>query len=397
MPRKIALKRLSHSDLKLFKVYFDRDPSGRQKGINLNANVLINKFYPGLPPKVENVHLVLSGPGITSIPDRQVREIDRSEKSKNRRLQAAFIHNPPGTYRYTPLAINDLALMEFFDNPASLPESIVMTLISQTLTEDNAAYSALTGLVPLSRKGTKTMIALTPSDLESMLAGILPPAHSLRSFLTDESELELLAEGADVNPGELEQEFVIATTVASDGATGTSKARTYIPIDFNKTSRPSLSRVSHEAMARARETAILNGEKGEALVNRHLTDNMASAGFEWSSRDNARAPYDFLLRPAGKQTMVDVKSTSKDFDIPFHLSINEVRQAASALDEYRIYRVYDLNGLPKLRISDDIRVFATGLMLLIKAMPPGVIADGFTLKPSLLAAEICFGPEISLH
>ncbi|MCF5393021.1 hypothetical protein GIV99_28485, partial [Pseudomonas syringae] len=46
---KIAIKRLTKSDLTLFTWHFKEMNSGNQKSINLNANVFIDKLYPDLP------------------------------------------------------------------------------------------------------------------------------------------------------------------------------------------------------------------------------------------------------------------------------------------------------------------------------------------------------------
>jgi hypothetical protein len=394
MSRKIALKRLSHSDLKLFKVYFDLNKAGRQKGINLNADVLIDNFYPNLPSPVK-VGLVINGPGITTTPDLHIRHIARPKGGKNRRLQATVIPNPAGTDRYTPLAVNDLALMEFFDGPEDEPESIAMTLISAAVVQDEAAFRALTGLVQLSQPGNKkTMVALSPATLESRLSGVLPTAHPLRLLLTsNENELELLVQGGDVESGEVEVDDASVPPVQTPTRL---PAILYKPRDFNKTAKPSLSSISAEVLAESKASATANGEAGKGLVNLFLKKRLTAGGYEWSSRKNAIAPYDFELTNTMPAELIDVKTTIGSFDAPFHLSLHELRQAACAPGPYRIYRVYDIKGKPRLRVSGDIREFASGLFTYAQALPPGIIADGFTLKPRLLVSELDFGAEIVL-
>ena len=49
MGLKLALKRLSRSDLTFFEWQFRHVNAGNQKSINLNKIILIDKFYPSLP------------------------------------------------------------------------------------------------------------------------------------------------------------------------------------------------------------------------------------------------------------------------------------------------------------------------------------------------------------
>jgi hypothetical protein len=389
MSRKLALKRLSHSDLTLFKAYFDQNPGTKQKAINLNSDVLVDYFYPRLPAEVP-VQLIINGPGITTRADTLTRKIVRSAASKNRRLNGELVHNPTGSQsdRYTRLQPGDLALLEFFDGPTGYPERVSMVLVSATEPEDAMAFTSLSTYFGAS---PKTMLVIGEARLAGLLDGKISPGHPLQAFLTDEAELELLAEGGDVELDEPELEAPALPSVPA-----LRRPRVYKPKDFNKSARPSLRRVTPEAMAKSKAAATENGEAGEELVNQYLCGTLESGECEWTSRRNAASPYDFMLRPATEQTMIDVKTTISGFDAPFHISINELKQAASAPDEYLIYRVYDVKGTPKLRISGNIRDFAAGLLMHVAALPPGVIADGFTLKPSMLVAEFNFGAEIDL-
>ena len=154
--------------------------------------------------------------------------------------------------------------------------------------------------------------------------------------------------------------------------------------------------MSPENLAKSRLAAAENGEAGEALVQAYLEKQAAVTACEWASRLNAVAPYDFRLTLAGADEMVDVKTTVGGFDTAFHLSLNELKQAVCAPGVYRIYRVYDIRGQPRLRISTDLKAFAAALWAQVQGLPAGVMADGFTLKPTLLAASFLFGPPLPL-
>lgn len=396
LSRKIALKRLSSSDLSLFKAYFDQYPSSKQKAINLNADVLVDVFYRTLESEVP-VKLIINGPGLTTQADTMRRAIIRSPGSKNRRLNGELVHNPTGRQpdRYTRLQPGDIALMEFFGGSSGQPTGISMVLVSVTEPADAQAFAALNGYF---RSSPKTMLVISDTQLMTLLEGRTAATHPLQSFLTsfltDEAELELLAEGADIELDDLEPEAPAATPV--DAPATARRPRVYKPKDFNKTAKPSLRQVTPAAMAQSKSAAAENGETGEELVNLYLAATMAAEEFEWTSQKNAASPYDFKLKPATEQTMVDVKATIGGFDTAFHISTNELKQAASAPGEYLIYRVYDVKGSPKLRISGNIQDFAVKLIGILQGMPEGVIADGFKLKPELLTADFTFGDEIDL-
>jgi len=52
MSRKLAVKRLTTSDLTFFEWHFKNRPAGKQKAINLNADVF-NELYPTLRDYVQ--------------------------------------------------------------------------------------------------------------------------------------------------------------------------------------------------------------------------------------------------------------------------------------------------------------------------------------------------------
>ena len=70
--RRLALKHLTRSDLTLFRWHFENENAGRQKAINLNADVFIEALYPALPPLAQErdgrlpIDLYIYGPGMAS-------------------------------------------------------------------------------------------------------------------------------------------------------------------------------------------------------------------------------------------------------------------------------------------------------------------------------------------
>src|SRR5690242_10628738 len=119
MPDRIALKRLTASDLTFFEPLFRKLKVGNQKSINLNADVFVERLYPSLPAQlatigdVINVTLTLLGPG-GAAPCVLSRAITKREAYKNWRLNGEFVYDPqdqPG--RFDQMAAGDLAIFDF--------------------------------------------------------------------------------------------------------------------------------------------------------------------------------------------------------------------------------------------------------------------------------------------
>ncbi|MFM6173400.1 MAG: hypothetical protein ACKPB4_14950, partial [Sphaerospermopsis kisseleviana] len=63
---RVAVKQLSASDLTLFAAQFHKPGMrSKQKAINLNADVFVSRFYPGLRDRLAEIHfgVVIIGPG----------------------------------------------------------------------------------------------------------------------------------------------------------------------------------------------------------------------------------------------------------------------------------------------------------------------------------------------
>jgi hypothetical protein len=180
--RKIALKRLRHSDLTLFRSYFSTHPvTSKQKAINLDAAILIRQFYPELYntsiPTPVQVALYGPGPGSRHQVGRRIRK-----QAKNWRLDGALIEDPRDeqSVGYDTLLPDDLAVMEFTDGPDGLPTNVNLILVSAVHEADRAAYGLLDKLLK-----DRSMISLT-AELTTGLLRDLPAGHPVTWLLADQ-------------------------------------------------------------------------------------------------------------------------------------------------------------------------------------------------------------------
>ncbi|MET4108342.1 ATP-binding protein [Hymenobacter sp. UYP22] len=183
--RKIALKCLKHSDLTIFKRYFDTTPrSSKQKAINLDAAVLVHLFFPALRGADASipVQLNVQGPGVTSV--HQVLRYIRKQ-SKNWRLEGTLIDDPQSgdSSRYGLLKPDDLALIEFVDGPDGMPVRVDLILLSATHDDDKAVHAALRELL-ISGGVRGSMVGVSPETLTKKLEGTLPEIHPVCLFLS---------------------------------------------------------------------------------------------------------------------------------------------------------------------------------------------------------------------
>lgn len=170
MSRKLALKRLTGSDLTTFEyIYRNQDGNTRQKAINLNSGVFIEQLYPHLPAILgkDGGHIEIlteiHGPesnAAVHFPDNRTIT-SKTPKQKNWRLAGNLIPNPKSNpTRYNGLKGNDLVLFDFIGE--DVPEKVRMLLISQN---DKNAWHSLNQLIPGERL---TMVSLTENQLVSI-------------------------------------------------------------------------------------------------------------------------------------------------------------------------------------------------------------------------------------
>ena len=359
---RIALKRLTASDLTFFRWHFENQPAGNQKAINLNADVFIDRLYPGLPD-LANQHfgrlpldLSLFGPG--SAPEYNVqRKIIKHESYKNWRLDGEFIMNPPESpERFNSLQPEDLVILEF-QGEAS-PVACRAVLLAQSDAADSAVHGQLSGLL-----GNRSMIELTAEVLDQSIGGLeIAEDHPIR-YLASAEPMEDAALGGE------------------EGKTALQKAGAH---------------VAPETLERSRRSAITVGELGEELVDIHLASEKASGvidEYEWVSRTNAVSPYDFTTAQGDEPTAVEVKSTGGDFTRPIHVSFGELKAMRDS-SKYHLYRVYGLveGDGATLRVATNTQDIASEILDVIASLPYGTTLDSVSLDPGVFE----FGPEIEL-
>lgn len=366
---RLAVKRLTASDLTFFEWHYRNRPAGNQKAINLNADVFVDELYPGLPETAAEkdgrlpLDLFVYGPGLAGEYNLQ-RKVIKHGSYKNWRLDGEFIYNPEGSPdRFNILEPRDFVVFEFSGSVA--PTSARAVFLARNEPEDQALWQVFDGFV-----GGRSMVAIDLRDLKDLITRASPSEeHPIRQLILDpvvDEDLEDAAMGG------------------SQGA-----SRLY--------SRPVSRRLSAEKFRQARAEADRLGELGEALVNAYLSRLKTSgeiAEFRWVSRENAVAPYDFEVEhPRDGTILIDVKSTAGEFSRRIHLSLNELRQMLVA-GAYHVYRVYEIGeDTGKLRVAEQTKDLARGILAVFDSLPEGVSPDGVSLPPELLD----FGPEIDLE
>jgi hypothetical protein len=354
---KIALKKLSRSDLTFLEPKFRLLGAGNQKSINLNADVFVDELFPDVTEaarELDNeipIKLTIYGPGYA--PEYKLaRKIVKGAAYKNWRLNGEFVRDPdsePG--RFDDLSPGDLALMAF-EGQAS-PSSLRLVFLAGKNWKDKAVLAALAPFL-----GARSMVPLEPNELLKITSA--HPEHPVSAILTPES----------------------FTADLEEAAFGNVEAATRLWLQSGP------RKVSAADLAKSRTRAEEIGLAGEEVIQRWLLKEQASgavADVEWSARANAVSPYDFTYNQDGAPVLVDVKTTTGAFERSFHLSFAELRTAATASSPYLIFRLYGLNDQGALlRRSLDISSFAAGVLKQLDALPHTVTPDSFTIDPAAL-------------
>ncbi len=190
MIRKIAVKRLTASDLTFFEWHFRNKPAGNQKAINLNADIFIRELYPSLPLTSQGrsgripIDLSIYGPGLKRKYNLQRKIIKATSAYKNWRLDGEFIFNPADDpERFNLLGPGDIVAFHFTGDV--YPFAMTAVFLSKGITEDSVTHSVLEH-----RLGNNSMIALGLSEFSRIVEGTtLPEEHPLNVLLL-ESALE---------------------------------------------------------------------------------------------------------------------------------------------------------------------------------------------------------------
>jgi hypothetical protein len=359
MPRKLLLKRLTASDLTLFKYHFFNRPAGKQKAINMDVAVFVHELYPSLPEAASKLpggkvplDLSIYGPGKAPIHNLQRKIL---KQQKNWRLNGEYIDNPDDApTRYNDLREGDYALFEFTGFP--IPVAAKLALISKATLDDAKLHQELT-----SRFGATSMVALDESLIEDIIASSAPPmGHPIHEW----------------GDADVVEDAVLGSAASVEKLLKRRQGRGLTPED----------------LALAKANAERTGQLGEEFVDIYLRSRKDSGeimDYEWTSQMNAIAPYDFRVTgKGGVQAVVDAKSTRGPFDNPIHVSLAELIKSQQALETYDIYRLYEVTEQgAKLRIARSVQGAFRPILQAVAAMPAGVQVDGFSINTSLLKFE----------
>lgn len=353
---KLAIKKLTHSDLTFFQCYFyaQKDKKSKQKALNLNSDVLVDEFYPDQKNVTANtripVSLYIYGPGMQEVHMLQ-RKILKSPGSKNWRLNGELIYSPEENLdRYAALKPGDIAVLGF--EGKLKPSSIFVDFLASDVNEDHALWGKLD--VFLAGKAMKSIKTKLLRELTE--AAGLPPEHSIHRFFLDE-EIVSAVEG--------DTEAILQVYKRS----GTV--------------------MTADELATAKEKAARIGSCGEELVSQYLgrlLDNEEIADFTWVSRENAVAPYDFEVRELdGSVYRLDVKSTTGKFETKLHISGAELSTMADDMIGYKLFRVYELSEEhAKLRIMPQMSDYAKRVLKTLSTLPRGISVDSVSCDPRTL-------------
>ncbi|MBN6717221.1 DUF3883 domain-containing protein [Pseudomonas capsici] len=359
---KIAIKRLTKSDLTLFSWHFKEMNSGNQKSINLNANVFIDKLYPDLPNISAQkgktsflVDLSIYGPG--AAPKHSLaRKIVKGAAYKNWRLNGEFIGNPiDAPDRYNRLREGDYGILIFGGEPVF--DELKLILVSSHHQEDFEFHSSIT----VAMNG-ESMKAFNLTELEALVnVSDIDATHAARVMDID---------------GAFED-------ASQGGISGVQALQRW----------SAKRKISKDDLRRARDRADSTGAIGEEFVDYYLGCQLSSGmieGYKWASNENAIEAYDFVIN---ESVYIDVKATSGSFNQKLHVSINELLHMRD-LDEYRLYRIYAIDGKSaKLRISAPLNLFAKSVLDRLDPVLDGVRVDTVSVSPE----TISFGPEINVE
>lgn len=358
MQRKIAIKRLSASDLTFFEHHYRHTTGTKQKAFNLDRAVFIDSLYPSLPVAVGEgpvkVSLAVRGPGLAPAQNLQRKIL---KQDKNWRLNGELIFDAPDTKGlYAELQKGDFAIIEFIGG--IVPDSLTIQLVAQAKPEDQKLHAAINTRYGNQFSAHTGLIATDPINFLDILAATgLDPAHPANDLL-EADYLEDLAQGGLLG-------FQILAK------------------------RPAGRKITKAEFQQSKENAERVGQQGEEVVNWYLTELLGKGqieGFEWTSNLNPIAPYDFAILKDGMiEKKIDAKSTAGKQSNPVHISIAELREMANSTVPYEIYRIHEVKeGSGALSVSNDMRGFAKSIGEALHALPSGVVPDSFSLDAATL-------------
>jgi len=361
--RKLVLKRLSASDLTLFEYHYRNTAGAKQKAINLDAAVFVQSLYPGLAETISYarnripLNLSIYGPGGAGLHNLQRKIL---KQQKNWRLNGELIYGPPDEIeRYNILSKGDYAILEFSGDTE--PYAASLYLIARALPEDAKICQVLEDKYANTFSNRKGMEAISANEFMQIFSGIgLSENHPLLDII-DQDTLE-------------------------DAAVGGFEG-------FRKLKKRRQTRgVSQEEFDKAKRSAELVGRLGEEILNVWFEmEKQANRikDYQWTSGENAIAPYDFeLVDNGGLIRTIDAKSTAGDFKNPIHISIGELYEMSDGKVPYDLYRLYMVTETSaRLRIATGLKETAVELMKYFTELPDGITVDNISVSPKVLNFE----------
>lgn len=360
MKRKVALKRLSASDLTIFEHHYRTTSGTKQKAINLDVDVFIKQLYPGLAGKSDGSHaripldLSVFGPGSAGLHNIQRKIL---KQDKNWRLNGELIYGPPeNEHRYDQLVRGDYVILDFQGDTE--PKSARAYLVAQTVPEDTTLHAALEAKYASAFSARKGMEIVDLDEITVLIGALsLTDNHPILD-LTETDALEDAVQGGFVGVTEIRK-------------------------------RRQARGISREEFEQARRRAEQNGAHGEELLNAWLQAEFESGrikGFRWESQQNPLAPYDFALTDGSSDVRkIDAKSTGGGFNNSIHVSIAELLEMKDCGLPYDLYRLYALDGATaRMRVARDVGRFAVVILRFLAGLPKGVTVDGISIDPRTL-------------
>lgn len=363
MSRKIVLKKLSASDLTLFKCHFDKTSGAKQKAINLDIDPLVTSIYRELPSiankSPENqipVAISIYGPGGAG-EHLLARKILKQQK--NWRLDGEYVLNPDEQpRRYNTLKKGDFAILEFHGDIS--PKSVRIYLVARSNPPDRLLHEYLRRTFWNRFSARRGMIRVSDVELKTVIdRASVKPGHPVLD-LSEMDDLEDAAQGG------------------IEGICKLVKRRKGRPIRYDE-------------LQRAKANAERIGRIGEQLYNQYLESRKATGrirGFKWVSAENAVAPYDFSVEEGRGRRLRDVKATAGDFGNRIHVSLGELLEMRDSQNPYDICRFYNVDETGgKFRLARNVGDKARLILDAFAKLPLGVSVDGVSTPPDLWGFE----------
>jgi hypothetical protein len=179
VPERIAIKKLTGSDLTFFDSLYKRSNIGNQKAINLNADVFSKELYPDLAESTlgRELEIPVSVTVLGPRPGKSyrfTRSITKKSAYKNWRLNGAAVPDPEGEPgRFDDLVVGDLAVIEFIGD--AVPEAVRIVIVSSV--DDPDLHRRLRDAVPDGRHSMVRVTRLRLSEIANSM--FLGPDHEL--------------------------------------------------------------------------------------------------------------------------------------------------------------------------------------------------------------------------